>query len=109
MGSSDDIEDGADAMDMSVEDFKGMPRGVLVGTVKLVDCDGDYGDFEWSLENPVRFREPLVPNPEEKPQPIWFYPFGRPETAKGLNASATAKKKDVPGKVAKKKVAKRKS
>ena len=29
MGSSDDIEDGADAMDMSVEDFKGMPRGAV--------------------------------------------------------------------------------
>jgi len=55
--------------------------GVVVGTVDITDCvwfpeRGERGEFGYKLENPVRFAEPLVPNVGQKPQPIWFYPFG---------------------------------
>lgn len=46
-----------------------LPRGVLVGTVELFDCDGG----EWYLRNPQRLAELL--KPLEHPQPVWFYPF----------------------------------
>lgn len=48
-----------------------LPRGVIIGTVELYDCDG--GD--WYLRDPKRLAEPI--RPAKHPQPIWFYPFGR--------------------------------
>ncbi len=48
-----------------------LPRGVLVGTVELFHSDGG----EWYLRNPVRFKHQRKPT--DKPQPVWFYPFGR--------------------------------
>ena len=48
-----------------------LPRGVIIGTVELFDCDGD----EWKLRNPERLSKPL--KPKAHPQPVWFYPFGR--------------------------------
>lgn len=67
-------------------DLETLPRGVLVGTVELVDCreiataglGSDHGDFEWILANPERLSV-LLP-PCEKPQPMWFHPFGRPDS-----------------------------
>lgn len=56
-----------------------LPRGVLVGTVEIADCVGSDGEYEWLLANPQRLSEPLAP--VEQPQPVWFYPFGRPEDA----------------------------
>ncbi len=46
-----------------------LPRGVLVGSVELYDCDGG----EWHVRNPVRAGK-LV-QPTNQPQPVWFYPF----------------------------------
>jgi len=46
-----------------------LPRGVLVGSVELYDCDG--GD--WHLRNPQRAKK-LV-RPKNQPQPVWFKPF----------------------------------
>ena len=46
-----------------------LPRGVLVGSVELFDCDG--GD--WHVRKPER-AEKLV-QPTKQPQPVWFYPF----------------------------------
>ncbi|MDY0001270.1 MAG: ASCH domain-containing protein [Polyangia bacterium] len=46
-----------------------LPRGVLVGTVDLHDCDGE----EWYLRNPARFDKLL--KPKKKAQPVWFNPF----------------------------------
>jgi hypothetical protein len=54
-----------------------LPRGLIVGTVEIVDCTGSDGNFEWELANPVRFAEPLAP--QEQPQPVWFHPLGRPD------------------------------
>ncbi len=46
-----------------------LPRGVLIGTVELFDCDGG----NWHVRKPER-AEKLVP-PTKQPQPVWFYPF----------------------------------
>lgn len=52
--------------DMACDD---LPRGVLIGSVELFDCDG--GD--WRVRKPER-AEKLV-QPTKQPQPVWFYPF----------------------------------
>jgi hypothetical protein len=52
--------------DVSCDD---LPRGVLVGTVDLHDCDG--GD--WHVRKPERAGKLLKPT--RRPQPDWFYPF----------------------------------
>ena len=52
--------------DVSCDD---LPRGVLIGTVELHDCDG--GD--WRLCKPERAKRLL--KPKKRPQPVWFYPF----------------------------------
>lgn len=54
-----------------------LPRGVLVGTVELYDCrpDDEHDDYQWLLRDPRRLVAPLAP--QMKPQPVWFYPFGR--------------------------------
>jgi hypothetical protein len=44
-----------------------LPRGVLVGTVEIVNCTEGDGDFQWHLANPKRLRTPLVV--EGMPQP----------------------------------------
>ncbi len=48
-----------------------LPRGLIIGTVELYDCDG--GD--WYLRDPKRLATPIKPT--KRPQPIWFFPFGR--------------------------------
>jgi hypothetical protein len=52
-----------------------LPRGVLVGTVEVVNCTGQKDDFEWHLANPRRLRSPLPV--ASMPQPGFFWPFGR--------------------------------
>ncbi len=54
-----------------------LPRGLIIGTIEIADCESGDGDFEWILSNPQRLAEPIAP--KEQPQPVWFYPFGRPE------------------------------
>lgn len=49
------------------------PSGVLVGTVEIVDCTGQPGNYEWHLRSPVRLPETV--RPSRKPQPTWFFPF----------------------------------
>ncbi|MEI8372183.1 MAG: SNF2-related protein [Planctomycetota bacterium] len=53
-----------------------LPRGFVVGTVEIVDCIGSGDQFEWILANPQRLPKPLPP--VERPNPVWFYPFGNP-------------------------------
>lgn len=68
-------------------DVDGLPRGVIVGTVELVDCrqlkradsagtgfrvtDTD-GQFAWCLARPERVKSR---KPKGQPQPVWFIPF----------------------------------
>jgi hypothetical protein len=49
------------------------PVGVLVGTVEIVDCTGEEGDYHWHLAKPERLSNPI--KPDNHPQPAWFYPF----------------------------------
>jgi len=49
------------------------PVGVLIGTVEIVDCKGEEGDYRWKLANPQRLKKPIAP--ERHPQPVWFKPF----------------------------------
>lgn len=46
-----------------------LPRGVLIGTVELYDCDAG----NWKLKDPERLDAQL--KPEKHPQPVWFNPF----------------------------------
>jgi hypothetical protein len=50
-------------------DCDALPRGVLVGTVELYDCE----EGEWMLRNPERLEQPVKPT--KHPQPVWFTPF----------------------------------
>jgi hypothetical protein len=49
------------------------PVGVLIGTVEIVDCKGEEGDYRWKLANPQRLKRAVAP--ERRPQPVWFKPF----------------------------------
>lgn len=46
-----------------------LPRGVVVGTVELHDCE----DGDWYLRNPERAKTQR--KPKNHPQPVWFRPF----------------------------------
>ncbi len=46
-----------------------LPRGVIVGTVELHDCEGG----EWYVQNPERAKR--LRKPKNHPQPVWFNPF----------------------------------
>jgi len=65
-GYDEDYEE----MDAQPGDF---PVGVLVGTVEVVDCTGDSGDYRWHLARPERLPNPI--KPDNHPQPSWFFPF----------------------------------
>ncbi|MSR31166.1 MAG: ASCH domain-containing protein [Gemmataceae bacterium] len=53
-----------------------LPRGVLVGSVEIVDCQKGKEWFEWQLAKPARLSPPL--RFRAFPQAGFFYPFGRP-------------------------------
>jgi hypothetical protein len=72
----------ADEEDNLAEDFEldieSLPRGVVVGTVEIIGCEMQpEGDYGWFLANPQRLDPPVAPI--ERPQPIWFHPFGIPD------------------------------
>ncbi len=69
-------------------DVDGLPRGVLVGTIEIVDCQRvrpsdsdaagfsirrDDASFGWHLARPVR--DTRLRAPERQPQPTFFRPF----------------------------------
>ena len=49
-----------------------LPTGVLVGTVEIVDCTGESGDYAWHLKKPERLGR--LRKPKKHPQPAWFWP-----------------------------------
>jgi hypothetical protein len=87
LGRLDEVVE-AEVADNNDLDIDSLPRGVLVGTVELVDClplrlsdsqaagftitdiEGQYG---WHLANPQRASRLLKPT--KHPQPVWFNPF----------------------------------
>ena len=52
-----------------------LPRGVIVGTMEIVDCQKGEKYFEWRLANPIRLDTPL--KTQAMPQAGFFHPFGR--------------------------------
>ena len=50
-------------------DCDDLPRGVIIGTVNLHDCEG--GD--WHVSEPERAT--TLKRPTNHPQPVWFNPF----------------------------------
>jgi hypothetical protein len=55
-------------------DLDSLPRGVIVGTVEVYDCQqGPEGGYEWLLRLPARLPQPL--KPKRKPEPSWYFPF----------------------------------
>ncbi len=51
-----------------------LPRGVIVGTVEIVDCVKLEDCYKWVLARPKRLKRPR--KPANHPQPVFFYPFG---------------------------------
>lgn len=54
-------------------DVDALPRGVLVGTVEIVDCEDLGGEFAWHLARPERAK--TLQKPKRQPQPGFFNPF----------------------------------
>lgn len=55
-------------------DLDSLPRGVIVGTVEVYDCQQvAEGGYEWLLRSPSQLPKPL--KPKRKPEPSWFFPF----------------------------------
>ncbi|MGY8769281.1 MAG: ASCH domain-containing protein [Pirellulales bacterium] len=54
-----------------------LDRGAILGSVEIADCQFCEADglFHWKLEKPRRLKRPLLT--DARPQPVWFYPFGR--------------------------------
>lgn len=50
-----------------------LPRGLVVGTVEIVNCTGSGTEYRWHLRNPRRLANPR--KPKTHPQPVWFTPF----------------------------------
>src|SRR5688572_1535121 len=59
-----DAQDEADCEADYGIDVDSLPRGVIVGTVELFDCDGD----EWQLRKPQRAKR--LRKPDNQPMPV---------------------------------------
>ncbi len=85
-----DIPAAAEMVERHALDADTLPRGLLVGTVDIIDCrpctpaDTDAacvpasvltGKQGWRLANPVRLDQPL--KVRFLPYGVWFYPFKR--------------------------------
>jgi hypothetical protein len=71
--TKDEEEDYAAEVGYAIDD---LPRGVVIGSVEIVDCIEDGLGYAWLIANPQRLPTPVAPI--EQPQPIWFHPFGKP-------------------------------
>jgi hypothetical protein len=49
-----------------------LPRGVIMGSVEIIDCYEDEEGFAWDLANPIRYTTPL--KPKGTPQPGFWHP-----------------------------------
>ena len=66
------VGDEAEMMgEYGIEDVEcdNLPRGVIIGTVELYDCEGG----NWHIRNPERAKR--MRKPKKHPQPVWFIPF----------------------------------
>lgn len=82
------IADAQSAADTATLNIDALPRGMVVGTVEIVNCrpasPNDVGrscvspellvgQYAWELRNPFRFDIPV--RPRFLPYGVWFYPF----------------------------------
>ena len=58
--------------DFPEQEAERLPRGVIVGSVEIIDCHEDAEGFAWELARPVRYPKPLVP--QGVPQPGFWHP-----------------------------------
>jgi hypothetical protein len=49
-----------------------LPRGVIVGSVKIVGCEGEEDEYEIQLARPERLKDFLKPT--NQPQPLFWIP-----------------------------------
>ncbi|MCX7678438.1 MAG: ASCH domain-containing protein [Spirochaetes bacterium] len=59
-----------------IQKLNSLPRGVIVGTVKISKCvpsKTEKGVYLWYLSESKKFSKYL--KPKRKPQPVWFRPF----------------------------------
>lgn len=61
-----------DEFDYYGYDIDACPRGVIVGSVEIVDCTGEDGEYEIHLANPKRLKTFLKPT--NQPQPMFWRP-----------------------------------
>jgi hypothetical protein len=54
------------------EDVQRLPRGLIVGSIAIVDCLEEEDCFAWELARPRRYRNPLVAF--GVPQPGFWHP-----------------------------------
>ncbi|MFK7776704.1 MAG: ASCH domain-containing protein [Gimesia sp.] len=81
------------AVEKAEIDVEELPRGVLIGTVEIVDsfpvnqkhatasgvpAEILAGKFGWKLVNPQRLQDLIIP--DYLPYGVWFYPFLRKRT-----------------------------
>lgn len=50
-----------------------LPLGMLIGTVEIIDCTGETGQYEWHLANPKLLKRPI--KPDNQAMPTWFTPY----------------------------------
>lgn len=74
--------------------WKELPKGVLIGTVEVTDCNYEGGDYGWHLSNPQRLDAPI--EPKEQPQPVWFNPFGSPDAPDLSDAESAPEEEETP-------------
>lgn len=64
-----------DALADMENDPEELPRGVIVGSVEIVDCIPSVGggEYEYVLRYPKRFEIPIIP--KGTPQPLFWNPI----------------------------------
>jgi hypothetical protein len=54
-----------------------LPRGLLLGSVEIIGCEWGEDFYEWQLARPARLKIPE--RPTRRPQPMFFFPFNKPQ------------------------------
>jgi hypothetical protein len=56
-------------------DWQELPVGAILGSVEIIGCEQGEDFYEWQLARPRRLARPL--KPIRRPQPLFFFPFGK--------------------------------
>ena len=58
---------------LSQRETEALPRGVIVGSAVIAQCEANNSHYEWHLTDVKRLKRPR--KPKRMPQPVWFTPF----------------------------------